>query len=205
MNLRNYDNIMAAKQLCVLEGRCISTGEHTNFADGHLTVKTMSATPNIYRIYHAWGNADYGIHNPFSLNNNDITRGLICGSGDTPVSYDDYRLDATFTADDISHVSWSVSDTVYDKATNTFTRTAKRIFAAKKDLVIREIGFSSNVPGNASQTGTSASNVACLTYRKILDEPVSVKANSNFELTFTTVVSACANKPAEYDAGVTTE
>lgn len=206
MNLRNYDNVIAAQQLCVINSRCISTGEHTNFADGHLTVKTKGTTPNIYRIYGAYTNGSaYGISNVFKDAGNSSVSGLICGGGDTPVTYDDYDLANPFTSSDVSYVSCEASDTTYDEATNTFTRTMKKIFSARKELTIKEIGFSSNIPCSSYENSDTGSNSECLMYRKVLDEPISVEANSNFELTFTTVVSACANKPTEYEASVVTE
>ncbi len=202
MNLRNYDNVMAAKQLFAYYKECISTGEHTNFADGHLTIKNTGA--NIFRIYNGTDYTEY-MRQPFYYDSTYVNEGLICGSGDSAVAYDDYKLSVPFTDDDCSHVSFALSETTYDEATNTFKRTLKRIFAAKKDLVIKEIGFVTKVPGASSQTASKGSDQSCLMYRKVLDEPIIVQANSNFELTFTTVVSACANKPAEYDASVVVE
>lgn len=202
MNLRNYDNIMAAKQLVANYKGCISTGEHTNFGDGHLTVKDTSAS--IWRIYNGTSYVEY-MRQPFYFDNNSVGMGLTCGSGDSVVTYDDYKLNIPVTDSDCSHVSFTLSETTYDEATNTFKRTYKRIFAAKKDFVIKEIGFVTYVPCSSSQTNSEGSDRSCLMYRKVLDEPISVEANSNFELTFTTVVSACANKPAVYEASVITE
>lgn len=202
MNLRNYDNVMAAKQLVMVSGECISKGEHTNFNDGHLTVKTTSAS--IRRIYNDGSYSDFS--SPFSCDVGSVVGGLTCGQGDSAVTYDDYKLNIPVTDSDCSHVSHTISDTTYDASTNTFKRTLTRIFAAKKDLVIKEIGFITGITSDTSQTA-STSNVypsSCLMYRKVLDAPISVQANSNFELTFTTTVSACANKPANYDASVTT-
>ena len=197
MNLRNYDNVMAAKQLVAQLSNTnpISQGEHTNFGDGQLTWKDKYA--NIRPIYDWCGSSCEGMQLPFSDGGN-VDYGLICGSGDTPVTYDDYKLAAEFTSNDISFVSKEYSDTTYDEATNTFTRILKKVISAKKDLTIKEIGF-------ANYLYHGSSKYIALFYRKVLDEPISVEANSNFELTFTTVVSACANKPAEYEASVTTE
>ena len=195
MNLRNYDNIMAAKQLVAKNNSYISQGEHTNFGDGHLTCKDKNA--NIRKISYFCGSSSYeGMRLPFS-DSGYIGTGLICGSGDTPVTYDDYKLAAELTNNEISFVSSAYSDTIYDEATNSFKRTVKKIFAAKQDLIIKEIGFSSGIYSGGSQYET-------LMFRKVLDTPISVQANSNFELTFTTTVSACANKPVDYDASITT-
>ena len=195
MNLRNYDNVIAAKQLIAVHNTYISQGEHNNFGDGHLTFKDKGA--NIRKISYCCGSSGYeGMRLPFS-DSGYVGSGLICGSGDTPVTYDDYKLATEFTSNDISIVSIKYSDTTYDEATNSFKRTETKIFAAKQDLIIKEIGFSSGVYSNSSLYET-------LMFRKVLDEPISVQANSNFELTFTTTVSACANKPAEYEASVTT-
>lgn len=197
MNLRNYDNVMAAKQLVAeySSSRDISQGEHTNFGDGHLTFKDVNA--NIKKITYYCGSHYEGMRLPFS-DSSSVSTGLICGSGDTPVTYDDYKLATELTSNEISFVSINYSDTTYDEATNSFKRTVKKIFAAKKDLTIKEIGFANYVYNGSGQYIT-------LLYRKVLDEPISVQANSNFELTLTTVVSACANKPTEYEASVTTE
>lgn len=205
MNLRNYDNVIAAQQLCVINSTCISTGEHANFADGHLTVKTKETTPKIYRIYGSSSTgAGYGMPNVFR-DMKDVSGGLICGGGDTPVTYDDYNLANQFTTNDVYFISCETTDTTYDEATNTFTRTMKKIFSARKDLTIKEIGFSSYATCLPSEDSSTGSTYDCLMYRKVLDEPITVEKNSNFELTFTTVVSACANKPAEYDASVVAE
>ena len=200
MYLRNYDNVMVAKNLCSYSKQCISQGEHTNFGDGHLTVKTTGA--QIYRIF---GGASDCLRQVFDMSSYYVGEGLTFGSGDTPVAYDDYALSVPATDSVCSHVSYSLSDTTYDEATDTFKRTMKRIFAAKQDLVIKEIGWVTRISGSSSQTVSSGSEYGCLVYRKVLDEPISVEANSNFELTFTTVVSSCANKPTEYEASVVTE
>ena len=204
MNLRNYDNCVTATQLVHKGGNMVSQGDHTSYGDNQLTYKTTNGT--LYKFSN-YGTSNYSATSCCFAERGNADYGLVCGSGETAVTYDDYKLESQFSSTDISFVSCSYSDLTYDEATNTFQRTLTKVFTAKNNITIREIGF---ISYGFWGTGTnyndnSGSYNYALTYRKVLDEPIEVAANSNFTLTFTTIVSACANKPAEYNASVTTE
>lgn len=202
MNLRNYDNLVTAIQLLNINGKTISTGDHTSYGDGQLTCKLIDGT--IYKIS-GYSSGNPGTGNCFT-EFTSIDTGLVCGSGDTAVTYDDYKLASIFSSSEISYVSCSCSDLTYDETTNTFQKTLTKVFTAKTDITIKEIGFYTKMSCHTvSSNNASGSYYTVLTYREVLDEPIEVAANSNFTLTLTTIVSACANKPAEYNASVTTE
>lgn len=201
MKLRNYDNVVTARQLCQIASKSLSGEKHTSFEDGHLTAKSVSGT--VLKIHNSYSNSYENYQAGVFYDSQSGATGLVCGSGNTPVNYDDYKLDAQFGSSKVTYITSSLGDVIYDESTNTFSRTFTKTFMANSDITIREIGFISSVP--AINSNNSKGSYSVLTYRKVLEEPVEVVANSNFQLQFTTTVSACSNKPADYDVSVVTE
>lgn len=203
MLLRNYDNIITAKKR-MLNSQGYASTDKTTFGDGHINMKTPNGS--IQDIYIC----DYNYFEPFSVflttdvSNYGYNRGysnLMCGGGNTPVTYDDYKLDAVFTSTQVTYASGDhrTGEPVYDETDNSWTFTYSRTFKANEAITVKEIGVGYNFHYSSSSTAGS------LLYRKVLDTPIEVPANANFVLSFTTKVYANPNKPANYDASVTTK
>jgi hypothetical protein len=190
--LRNYDNYNAITSLNH-KNYDVNIGEDlTTFGDGHLNVKTTGGVLRTVYYYHAlpiffcWGLGGSGCGTFFSF-----------GSGTSPEHYDDYKL-TTFTENtDYSIIRSSLKHTnvVYNEQDNTWENTITETYCALKDLKITEIGICHTFPFDS---GGSRSSI--LVYRKLLDTPIEVPANTNFILSFTAKVSVNPNKPADYDA-----
>ncbi len=202
MLLRNYDNLVA---LCALPNAGLgkTLGDATAFSDEHLCLKDISGA--LKRVYHYFGSSAYGFDMPFkqftcgSTQFADISIGhstIVAGNGDTPVTYDDYKLENIFTNTQVQKISHSVGDVIYNEADNTWEKTYYCVCLAKEDLTVKEIG----IYAKPTQTTSSSSAYSALVYRKVLDAPVEVPANANFVLSFTVKVSANSSKPADYDA-----
>ena len=205
MILRNYDNCVVANQIVHFVANMISQGAHTTFGDGQLTFKDIDG------VIKKFGTIQYANFSQGSVTlaeKGTADLGLVCGSSDVAVTYDDYNLGAKFDSNDIAYVSYEVTDTTYNEDNETFTRTIKKVFTAKNDITIKEIGFISTGfwgRDTTSNTGVSSDWYSALTYREVLETPVAVPKNSNFTLTFTSIVSANPNKPADYTASVIIE
>ena len=195
--LRNYDNFMALQSLVATESEVV--GDATSFDDKHLCMKDTSG--NLRTLWRrAEKNANplgiFGIDTgSFSSCDTQMST-LIAGSGNSEVTYDDYKLESIFTNSQVQKVSHICGDTIYNETDKTWERTYTLVCLAKEDLTIKEIGvLHRNYRANASSGYYYA-----LVYRKVLDTPVEAPANSSFILSFTTKVSANPNKPTDYDA-----
>lgn len=197
MLLRNYDNIMLARMCPNNTSETPATTDDV-FGDGKINVKDISG--NIKGLQ---GSHYYWYNNPFNYftenRSNDCGgsgySNLICGSGSTSEHYDDYKLETPFTNSQISSVSGvhKIKTPVYDETTGSWTFTYTRNFLANEDITVMEIGVLSSIfSGGGYYTA--------LTYRKVLETPLEVKAGNQFTLTFTATLSANPNKPADYDA-----
>ncbi len=200
MLLRNYDNIMASYKLPNIatgtSGVYLST-DASVFGDGHINVISYDGKiakfpyseeymirpflfrnfPNTYTPSDAWG---MGFSN------------LICGSGDTAPTYDDYKLGDIITGLDCIKNSCGVY--VYDENSKSWSREYKKTYYNSNEfpVTVREIGVIYMVRYNGWDRNA-------LIYRKVLDTPVEVPAEANFIISFTPKVSANPNKPVDYD------
>jgi hypothetical protein len=203
MILRNYDNIMAAKKC-----HSTSTGTATEFGDGYLTAKVyIGDVHNIYANHHGWVHLPLShILHSASINQNASTSissigssNIICGSGNTDVSYDDYKLASGFTSKQVTKPSdeTGVTETInYDENEKVWIHTVNKRYTANENITISEIGIISDF----AYSNSSSAFKSALVYRKVLDTPIEVPAGANFILSLTTTVSANPNKPADYDA-----
>lgn len=207
MLLRNYDNLMLVRMTPPpnLSYKDIVSTDKDIFGDGHINAKTTGGS-----IVQLSADYMYWRYNPFqnfveSVSNNAYSTyaasSLICGGGDTAVTYDDYKLDVPFTTTQMSDVTGSQKLTrTYNEDDNSWTFTYCRTLFAKTDLTIKEIGI---ITQSYPQYDKSNSTQIHLIYRKVLETPVEVPANANFVLSFTMTVSANPNKPADYNASAT--
>lgn len=193
MLLRNYDNIMTVNSFPYFLDRTYYTEK--GFTDGLLCCKLTNGDIAHIARYNA-----HPTNVPFvnlqNIANNYSANNLICGSGTTPETYDDYCLESIFTTSEVQNLSHKTSSLVYDELTNTFTITYSKTFLALVNIKVGEVGIMS--PYFNYNTG-GASTIA-LVYRKAFDTAIDVPANANFVLSFTITVNANSNKPTDYDA-----
>jgi hypothetical protein len=199
MILRNYDNIMTMLSRPAIGLNYVGT-DNTVFGDGHLNAKSYNngAIINPYceglvTPFKKFSEAEVNVYTGSS--------NLICGAGDTPVTYDDYKLDVAFTTDQVKVLSkfHKELEPIYNESDNSWTFTYTKTFTAKEDIVVKEIGVTSGFYYNSSNQN------GALIFRKVLDTPIEVPANANFTLSFTITKSANPNKPANYEATASVE
>lgn len=205
MILRNYDNIMLAIRIPVANYNTNLSTDTTTFGDGHINAKLSNGT--LVPIYPRNSSTQYVPFDYFNETSNIDTIGwasyfnnLICGSGDTPVTYDDYKLASIINQSQLAVVSGTHTATtpVYNEVDGSWSVTYTRLFKnnTSETLTIREIGVMSPFR-NSSSTNALA---GALTFRKVLENAIDVHANGLVELSFTTTIYANPNKPANYDA-----
>ena len=121
---------------------------------------------------------------------------IALGSGNTPVTYDDYTLENRLTTSQIAANSSSgVSSTAtYNEESKTWIKTMSYDFQAKTDVTVSEIGVEYY----------TANGEYCLVYREVLDTPVSLTTGQYLKVSITTTVSSNPNKPADVSTTVET-
>ena len=178
MFLRNYDNYMATLMLGLANNDDINEyitvnatqtytfGSSSEFSDGNITGKSTNGS--VRPIYVGF------------------TRYSICmGTGNTPVTYDDYRL----SGDVISYKLALVKRTVaWDSENKKFKHTA--IYTCtntgESDVTISEWGIFRPLTndGNIASTYNNNDSWITLMFREVLDEPVTIAAGTTGTLTF---------------------
>ena len=191
MLLRNYDNIVAAYSLV---GYREVVGDNSNFGDQYLNFKDRTGTLKTL-------NSGYGSAFPMAYlfpreNGSSGSSWITLGSGNTSVTYDDYKLENKLTTSQIEAHSSSIlsSTATYNEEIKTWTKSMSYDFQAKSDITVSEIGVEYYTVNGAY----------CLVYREVLDTPVSLTAGQYLKVTITTTVSANPNKPADVSATVET-
>lgn len=164
MILRNYENIMANKLLAYNQySGVVANG----FVDGNPVIKTTSGS--IVQTYTYMDN--YGAI-PYTNGTNSYSKtAIVIGSGSTPVTYDDYKLDTPITT--ISNASTTFGNIEWDADTNRYKKKITYDFMATSDLTVAEIGAT-----------FSEKNGTALIMRKVLDTPISVLANAYGRIEF---------------------
>lgn len=201
MLLRNYDNIMAARQIIIIKQGYIST-DTEKFEDGHLNVTDLYGNKNVLYSSSSWGFLPFQCFTETPMNSfTELRNGgtsLICGGGDTPVSYDDSKLSSPFSSSEMSYTVGSAKVEKEYKDGAWISTYSRVITALGSERTIREIGV-------VTEHYTSNNSLSsCLVYRKVLDNEIVVPENGSVVLTFTTTVSANPNKPS-YDATASLE
>lgn len=173
MWLRNFYNRLAS--LLIAGGAYTSTSV---FDDSNLSEKQTSGSfcskmcgndsTYTYNFYPYWSSKICTL-----TNNNYSNGGLIFGSGDTPVSFDDYKLDShlTFTK---NVVNYAFDTPTYDETTRTWSSTWSGDIknTSSNDIEIKEIGITAYP--------------STLLYREVLEEPFILQAGQtmNYKHTF---------------------
>ena len=199
MFLRNYDNIRLSSSMISIP----STGGFN--LNGRLAVKGWYG--DVTGVYNSTHNFKFApASSTGSYNDNSVVKTnydgidyykLVVGSDDTPVSYDDYQLKGLISTNDIGFVTSSTADVIYDENDNTVSQTYSKIFVAKNDITIKEIG----ITGICNNTGGGYKQNS-LIYREVLQTPVEVPQGANVVVTFTLKRTLYDNQPVEATVNV---
>ena len=105
---------------------------------------------------------------------------LVVGSGTTPVTDDDYKLDTPITT--LTAVSATTScktdDTGATLSPTTFTITTTYRNGTEAPITVNEIGIMIPVGYKYSGSGTMSNALSsCLIYREVLETPVTIEPN----------------------------
>lgn len=197
MLLRNYDNIVAAYSSVSFQES--QKGDTTVFGDGHLNYKSIAnSIEYITGVGSGWGLPLQRLYP--GTQSSEGASWISLGSGNTPVTYDDYKLENELTTSQITvNTSSAIIGTpIYNEQTKTWTKTMSYDFTAKSDVTVSEIGikFCLNSRGYSAHLA--------LVYREVLEQPVSLTAGQYLKVSITTTVSANPNKPADVSATVET-
>lgn len=191
MFLKNYDYLMALRSKSVTS----STSAATQTLDGGaLNVRGQNA-------YFLGVNHFLPLTSFEKTNNTYPTKAgsttLCVGSGSTPVTYDDYKLENQISG--LSCVSIGETASVLTDDGTAFETTLTVIYSNlnSTSITINEIGCYWTTGGNNE-------GYTCLVYREVLENSIEVPAQANVVITFKKKVSIYPNKPveAETDVGV---
>ena len=119
-----------------------------------------------------------GFH-PISLSEKSIC----IGDGNTPVSYGDFKLAGTKIGNTFTKVSNTLD---FDEDSHCFVRTlvVKYSNTSNTDFVVKEWGIWRTCSSGITAYSNDSSSVY-LVYREVLEEPITIAANSTATLTFT--------------------
>lgn len=200
MLLRNYDNIMSAQGLLGSYPRNIIGSE---FGPNNLTLKKTDGT--VTPVF-------YGA--PFrepATNDNNGNPGrnqfsLCCSSDNNEPNYNDYILANRCSAKYITHYyetfqenNKNIIEIDLDNGQKGWKKTYKKLYSANEDIQVGKIGVIVNLyDGNYSPY-----DHYILVYEEKLPEVLDIRKYTNFELSFTTIVSENPNEPITYQTEVT--
>lgn len=191
MFLRNFDN---ATLLLLGFGQTSVTGvtstrsviSSTTFGDNAITVKQTNGTT---KSYNASNYANSYIQSLLSLEVGDIC----LGDGNTPVTYDDYKLSGNLVKNSLTKISQT---TVYDEVTKEYVTTLFATYTntTGADITVSEWGLfaqgtGTNAPSSSSKGTYSNSGQYILLYREVLDTPVVIEAGNTTTFEFNLKVS----------------
>ena len=125
---------------------------------------------------------------------------LVVGSGTTPVTDDDYKLDVPITT--LTAVSATTScksaDTGAALSPTTFTITATYRNDTEAPVTVNEIGIMIPVGYKCSRSGINANALSsCLIYREVLETPVTIEPNQLRTFSIATDVATILKNSAQ--------
>lgn len=125
---------------------------------------------------------------------------LVVGSGTTPVTDDDYKLDVPITT--LTAVSAATScktgDTGRTLSPTTFTITTTYRNDTEAPVTVNEIGIMIPVGYKYSGSGASANALSsCLIYREVLETPVTIEPNQLRTFSIATDVATILKNSAQ--------
>lgn len=188
MFLRNFDNATMLSLGLNCNVRDIFNPVNilgTAYADGVLAVKQTNGSTTGYTMSgkKMSGSSTYVyINSLLGITINDIC----LGDGNTPVTYDDYKLSGNVVTNNLVSIS---SDIKYDTDTKTYITTTVATYnnSESEPITISEWGtFASQNAYVSSSKGVYSNNGNyVLLTREVLDEPVVIEPGTTATLTFT--------------------
>ena len=146
MFLRNYYNLMARYNL-----NLSNNVSNTSFGDGSLRIKSNTGN---YIDYFSLNQIEYTIFSLTDLNIIATTSnnyGITFGTGNEPVTFDDYKLGTEITSG-LNSSKVSISAITYDELLNKFNCSSKHTLSntTNEEIIIREYGIKSLWYNNSS-------------------------------------------------------
>lgn len=200
MFLRNHDNTLVAMYVCTpgrgyngyadynanaLPSNSYFDDSNVEGGDGHCNLRTTEGGyQDIYyagTMYYASSSHFTGIHVPASLG----VPSICLGTGDTPVTYEDYKLSGAVIPNILVQQSRKVK---YDTATGKWVVTLIATYynSTSSEITIKEWGIWRYVKGNNPATSGYSNNsqYVALTFREVLNAPIVIEAGTTATLTF---------------------
>ena len=198
MFLRNYDVINLAQQMF----RISESFNEGAFEDGSIRLKNMGGSlTNFYLGETGSSYVSYFLakdNPPWEFSSGRTS--LILGKGNTKETYDDYKLENIVTSDDVSYsLNSLIYSKDYDEDNNTMIITFSRLYTAKKDFELGEVGLT------AFPHGTSSSWGAVLIYRKAFEKKIPILKDQNFKVTVTQKIITNPNNPIRKETEISVD
>lgn len=174
MLLRNFDHHLTSLMTSAESVGAQSSVPASSGVD-ITTITTNGAASSVVGFSTSSGGAVF----PISLS----YRSICIGNGTKEVEYDDYRLAGSIIGTVFENVSNSI---VFDVTSNCWIRTltVKYSNTLDEDFVVSEWGIW-RPTGSGVTSYSNNTNICALVYRELLDDPITIAANSTATLTFT--------------------
>lgn len=175
MILQNFDHHIEALMLMT---KSLSTDIEVAGSGTDVTVKTTSGST--IKCPTGIGNSSGWCAGACPLSESN----LVIGDGDAPVTYGDFKLAGNTFGSTFTKVS---SDVVFDEDSRCWVRTLTVKYSNTKDtdFVVKEWGIWRGRDGTSASLTYTNNSFIILVYREVLDEPITIAANSTATLTFT--------------------
>lgn len=184
MFLRNYDNMMVLYHFTTHYTNSHNTGDElyinnkASFGDGNINVKRSDGSvAGFVKIYHA----NHVLYTaPLSPQN------ICIGTGNTPVTYDDYTLSGEILDNQkLTYISYKIN---YDAEGRKVSKTVTYTYTNETDsnITISEWGLFRQWRTNNGSSAVLFSNSAynILLYREVLETPITIEPGTSATLKF---------------------
>lgn len=138
MFLRNYYNLMARLNLNVTKDT-----SNSGFGDGSLNIKGIhGGNIGYFQLHNMNSSIPALTDRSIALSDSDASYGIIFGTGNEPVKFNDYCLGTAITTG-FSMTTVSVSGFSYNSELNKFNSTSKYTLSnsSESEVIIREYGI----------------------------------------------------------------
>jgi hypothetical protein len=115
--------------------------------------------------------------------------GIVLGTGSTPASADDYRIETPITSGLSATVTYTRD---LDSNGNPYLQfTINVTNTSSSDIIVRELAYNQTVSGTSSLNGTSSVNYVVCFDHTVLSNPVTIPAGGSAAILYTlkTIVS----------------
>ena len=195
MLLRNYDNIMSANGLLAGGGQFGS-----EFGSNNLTIKYNNGQIAAPLNYVPFKSASSANNNAYDQSTSYYGTGgnfhLFCSANKDTPDYNDTIMTNLCDAKYVTHYYEDLKEIQLENGKRAWKRSYKKLYSANKKLQIGSVGV-------CLETGNK--NTYVLLSKEELPEILEVLQYTNFELSFTTIVTQNPNEPpkTEYQTEVT--